>query len=376
MAQELYELPEGWEWKSWLDVLDIINGKNQKEVLTENGDYPIMGSGGEMARASEFLTPAYSTIVGRKGTINRPFFVKEPFWNVDTAFGISAKDGLNRKFLHFFCLSFNFETLNKSTTLPSLTKKDLYKIQIPVPPLEEQKRIVAQLDALFSRIDQSIAQLQHTLAQTKALKQSAYNETFDKLGTPEVELGTLVDFYNGYAFKSKDFSDDGIPVLRISNIQSGGIDYSRMAYIPNDLVTSKIEPFYIEPNDILIAMSGATTGKVAINNSGERLLQNQRVGRLVAKNETLRKFVYIFLETKVSDNLKQALGAAQPNLSTKQIKELKIPLPPLPEQEKIVAQLDALSERTQALETATTRQLEQLKALKASLLDAAFRGEL
>ncbi|MFC4995660.1 restriction endonuclease subunit S [Rubritalea tangerina] len=186
----------------------------------------------------------------------------------------------------------------------------------------------------------------------------------------------MVDFKNGYAFKSKDFCDSGVPVLRISNIQKGGIDYGRMTYVPDNTINDKTEQFYVEPNEIVIAMSGATTGKIAMNDTGKRLLQNQRVGRFIIKCETLRNFVFLFLETKVEENLQQALGAAQPNLSTKQIKELQIPLPPLAEQQKIVAKLDALSAKCRALETATSQQLERLESLKASLLDTAFKGKL
>lgn len=78
----------GYPIKKWSDVLSIISGKNQRIVADPAGQYPIYGSGGIMGRANDFLCEAGSTIVGRKGTINRPIFVNERFWNVDTAFGI------------------------------------------------------------------------------------------------------------------------------------------------------------------------------------------------------------------------------------------------------------------------------------------------
>lgn len=99
------------------------------------------------------------------------------------------------------------------------------------------------------------------------------------------DLGAVADFKNGFAFKSKDFVATGIPLLRISNIQSGGISFKRTAYIPEDFIDDKISMCFVEKEDVVIAMSGATTGKVAINDSGQRLLQNQRVGRFVIPNE-------------------------------------------------------------------------------------------
>src|SRR5690554_987986 len=158
-------------------------------------------------------------------------------------------------------------------------------------------------------------------------------------------LGDLVEFKNGYAFKSNVFSDSGIPVLRISNIQSGGISDRNMAYIPSEKLDVKAADFYVEPGDIVIAMSGATTGKVATNNTEDRLLQNQRVGRFIITNKIFRKYVLYYLGNKVEENLQKSLGAAQPNLSTAQIKEIKIPIQPANEQKRIVEKLDALLTR-------------------------------
>ena len=85
--------------KQWKDVVTIISGKNQKAVSCPDGKYPIYGSGGVMGKASECLCPTGCTVVGRKGTINRPIFVNEPFWNVDTAFGIYPSESLLPKYL-------------------------------------------------------------------------------------------------------------------------------------------------------------------------------------------------------------------------------------------------------------------------------------
>ena len=89
------------------DVLQIINGKNQKLVECENGQYPIYGSGGIMGWANDYICPAETVIIGRKGSINNPIFVDMPFWNVDTAFGLVAdKNKLLPKYLYYFCCNF------------------------------------------------------------------------------------------------------------------------------------------------------------------------------------------------------------------------------------------------------------------------------
>lgn len=108
------------------DVLTIINGKNQSKVENPNGKYPIYGSGGIMGYADDYICESQTVIIGRKGSINKPIFVETPFWNVDTAFGLSAKkDVLLPKYLYYFCEYFDFEKLNTTVTIPSLTKANL-----------------------------------------------------------------------------------------------------------------------------------------------------------------------------------------------------------------------------------------------------------
>lgn len=109
------------------DVLEIKNGKNQKAVENPDGQYPIYGSGGVMGYVDDYICDADTVIIGRKGSINNPIYVAEPFWNVDTAFGLSAKkEHLLPRYLFYFCKKFDFEKLNKTVTIPSLTKSDLF----------------------------------------------------------------------------------------------------------------------------------------------------------------------------------------------------------------------------------------------------------
>ena len=97
------------------DILEIKNGRNQKNVENPNGKYPIYGSGGIMGYADDYICEADTVIIGRKGSINNPIYVEEPFWNVDTAFGLSAKrEILMPRYLYYFCQYFDFERLNKA----------------------------------------------------------------------------------------------------------------------------------------------------------------------------------------------------------------------------------------------------------------------
>ena len=182
------ELPKGWEVKKFGEVCEIKNGKNQKQVINPNGRYPIYGSAGVMGFADHYLCEAGATVVGRKGTINKPLYVKSRFWNVDTAFGFCPNATLiESRLLYFFCLGFNFSKLDKSTTIPSLAKTDLQKIVITVPPLPEQQKIVAILESKLTICDAIEETIKTSIKQGEALRQSILKKAFS---------GTLINKKN------------------------------------------------------------------------------------------------------------------------------------------------------------------------------------
>ena len=156
-----------WDMVKFSDVIRIQNGRDHKRVNNPNGKYPIIGSGGIMGYADEYLCEGNCTIIGRKGSINNPLFLKQKFWNVDTAFALVPGDLVHPKYFYYFCLTYNFEKHNKATTLPSLTKTDLAEITFPLPPLPIQKRIAEILDAAdaLRKKDQELLKKYDELAQ-------------------------------------------------------------------------------------------------------------------------------------------------------------------------------------------------------------------
>ena len=129
-----------------------------------------------MSYADDWLTSENSIIIGRKGNINKPIFVKEKFWNVDTAFGLEPDTNLiNADYLFGFCRIFNFEILNKAVTIPSLTKRDLLEIDIPVPPIELQNKFaeyVINIEEEKKKLNSSLNELESLF---DALMQDAFS---------------------------------------------------------------------------------------------------------------------------------------------------------------------------------------------------------
>ena len=156
------------------------------------------------------------------------------------------------------------------------------------------------------------------------------------------KLGKIAKLQNGFAFKSKLFVNDGLPIVRIKNIKNEKVLLDDVVYFNVEDYGKKLDSYQIKKNDILIAMSGATTGKIGLYDTEEISYLNQRVGLFRIENSNLRSYLFYFLSTQIEKNLELSLGAAQPNLSTEQINNIELPLPPLEEQKRIVAKLDIL----------------------------------
>ena len=164
-----------WDIKLWREVLTIINGRSHKAVEDSYGEYAICGSAGEMGRAREYLTRENSVIIGRKGNINKPILMRKKFWNIDTAFGLEPNEKyINAEYLYLYCLMFDFERINRTVTIPSLTKADLLKIEIPVPPIELQNKFAS----FVSKTDEMKSSMRESLSQMELLKSALMQKYF------------------------------------------------------------------------------------------------------------------------------------------------------------------------------------------------------
>lgn len=191
-----------------------------------------------------------------------------------------------------------------------------------------------------------------------------------------VNFGTVCKFENGYAFKSDRFSNEhGIPVIRISNIKENEVDIDSCVYTTETEVDEK---FIVQYGDLLIAMSGATTGKNGIYLSDKTAYLNQRVGNIKIINDALLNANYrnYYILEKTDEILRNAYGGAQPNISSTKICAMSFPLAPFKEQQRIVdhvesifAKLDEAKEKAQAV-------VDGFELRKSAILHKAFTGEL
>ena len=182
------EIPKNWKICRLKDYAHICNGRDYSEVLDENGDYPVIGSGGQFAKACEPLYQKESVLLGRKGTIDKPLFVDYPFWTVDTMYYTEIKENVSAKYFYYLCTQIEFDFYQYGSAVPSMTQRDLYNVNFPYPTLDEQRRIANYLDRKCSQIDTIIAQQQEVIEKLKAYKLSVITEAVTKGLNPDVPM--------------------------------------------------------------------------------------------------------------------------------------------------------------------------------------------
>jgi type I restriction enzyme S subunit len=289
---------------------------------------------------------------------------------------------IESRYLFHFMTSLAYKTfiseLSDGTNINNLKFDDLAQFVVPFPPLPEQRRIVAILDEAFAGLEVMRANAEKNLQNAWELLDCILDAVFVRGGSswPQARLDQICGFQNGFAFKSALFRPTGEPILRISNIQKGTVIDDDLVYFDPAEYRENLDRYKVFPGDLLIAMSGATTGKIGFNDTETIFFLNQRVGKFLPEDRLDSRFLYHFLSTKVEENLRISAGSAQPNLSTEQIRAFAIPFPSVEEQRRIVQEIDRTAFEVNTLATTYQRKLEAINELKQSILQKAYSGEL
>lgn len=287
--------PTSWTIKRFKYCAQICNGGEYSDIEVEEGGYPVIGSGGEFARASKFSYCGKSVLLGRKGTVDKPLFVDGAFWCVDTMFYTKIKDFMYEKYLYYCALCFPFDYYVTSTALPSMTQRDLGSQEIAVPPKKEQKAIADFLDKECAQIDSVAADLEKQIALLQQYKKSLITETVTKGLDKSVPmkdsgvkwLGKIPAHWNfkrlkfmlenssdsmkvgpfGSALSGSDFTDEGKWVYNQRVVLDN--NFSENTTFVSEEKFQEMRSFAVYPGDILITTRG-TIGKVAIVPEGAK----------------------------------------------------------------------------------------------------------
>ncbi|ELR3650766.1 restriction endonuclease subunit S, partial [Campylobacter coli] len=304
------------------------------------------------------------------------------------------KINLNKEYFYYLFSSnfmYNFLSYQASgSTVKNLNIDKLKQIEIPLPPLKEQERIVGILDESFAKIDESIKILEQDLLNLDELMQSALQKAFNPLkdnakenyklpqGWEWKNLGEIANTSSGGtpSRNKKEYWENGnIKWLKSGELNDGYIDFIEENITEEAIKNSSAKIF--QKGTLLIAMYGATAGKLGILNLDSTT--NQAICAFLHKDKNIKfleKFLFYFLFFLRDKIIKDSFGGAQPNINQTYIKNLQIPLPPLKEQEQITSHLDELSSHVKNLKQNYQAQIKDLQELKNSLLDKAFKGNL
>ena len=166
------DIPDDWEICRLKRCLTIQNGLDYKSVRDDNGEFPVIGSGGQFDFASNYLYDGESVLFGRKGTVDKPLYVNGKFWTVDTMFYSIIKPNTYGKFIFYTATTIPFDFYSTATAVPSMTQRDLINHYVVLPPLSKQRLIADYLDSKCSQIDKYIAKKQNIIQKLDAYRKS------------------------------------------------------------------------------------------------------------------------------------------------------------------------------------------------------------
>jgi type I restriction enzyme S subunit len=328
-------------------------------------------------------------ILSNSMSFGRPYIMQTSGCIHDGWLVLKDKYGLfERDYLYYFLGSNTtykqFDKLAAGSTVRNLNIDLVRGVKVILPPLPEQKRIVAILDEAFEGIDRAIANTEKNLANSRELFKSYLQSVFTERGEEWVKttLGKVCQFENGDRGKNypnrEEYVESGIPWINTGHIQPDGtLSQSEMNFISREKYES-LRSGKIRPGDLVYCLRGATIGKTA-------LVAPFTVGAVASSLVIIRPsslldshFLYYFLTSSVGQRLIKLYdnGAAQPNLGAKSVAKYTIFLPKLTEQQVIVQKLAALAAETQRLEIIYQQKIAALNELKQSILQKAFTGEL
>ncbi|MBE3128550.1 MAG: restriction endonuclease subunit S [Actinobacteria bacterium] len=372
------KLKEYWDGKNlWITPKDM--GKLDSIFVNET-ERKITNLG--LKNSSAKLLPINSIILSSRAPIGHLAINKKPMSTNQGCKGIVPKKVLDFIFLYYF-LKKSVELLNSlgsGTTFKELSGSKLAEVLIPLPPISEQKRIVAILDEAFKSITKAKENAEKNLKNAKEIFESYLQSIFENKGEggEEKRLGEVCELKHGFAFNGNDFNtdygDDNPIVLTPGNFHES----ANLYFTPKNTKRYKgkvMNDWIFNKGDLVVVMTDLSSqmkilGKPAFIDH-ENILHNQRIGRFIFKTDEINKrFIYYYLQTQtyLTKIKETATGTMVKHTAPKRILENKVFIPTVHDQNIIVAKLDALSQETKKLEAIYNQKLSDLEELKKSYL--------
>lgn len=385
------EVPREWSVRKLKYLAKIKNGKDQKGVLIEEGGYPVLGTGGEFGRSSTFLYNKPSVLLGRKGTIDKPFYIEEPFWTVDTLFYTEIYENTLPKFLFYLTKTIRFEFYQESSAVPSMTQDNLNNIHLCHPSLEEQNQIIAFLDYKTNLIDTSIDKKKRLIELLKEKRQAIINEAVTKGLNPNSPMKHSGIEYLGEIPKHWI----SLPFRRICSLQQGlqipindrfyeqienSYEYitTKSIHNPNNFKQYILNPnrsVICNENDVLMGRTG-NTGEVVTNVRG--VFHNNFFKIDFDRNKFNKDFFVNYLNlTGLQKTILLVAGTTTiPDINHGAFLELTITLPPYDEQLEIVNYINSKTSIIDRIVKKSEELIIKLATYRQSLISEVVTGKI
>ena len=422
----LSDLPDGWEVKTLGEVTDIFKGGTPKrnveryfqgdiawaiptDITKLNGSLYIDDtethiSEEALGKSSARLLPAGTVLLTSRATIGKVAITKIPIATNQGFANFLCKEAVANVFLAYYLRSITdlLISLGGGTTFLEVTKKTLLNVEIPLPPLSEQHRIVTKIEELLTKLDAGINELHKAQSQLKRYRQSVLKAAFEGKLTEawraehqdEIEPADPIadDLPGGwvwgtvgkiaqkihYGYTESATNDPiGPKFLRITDIQNNSVNWDSVPYCQIDEV--KQQQYLLKENDLVFARTGATVGKsFLIQGSIPDAVFASYLIRIVLKKEINAKFVYIFFQSQSYwlQIHQGKVGSGQPNVNAKILSQITLPLPPLSEQQSIVSEVESRISVVDEVEKTIMVELRRAEQLRQSILKRAFSGKL
>ena len=371
---ELGEIPEEWEIKKIKDIANICYGKSQKEVEVEDGKYKILGTGGVIGYTNDFLWNRPSVLIGRKGTIDKPQYIEEPFWTVDTLFYTKINENYIAKWFYYYLDNIDLKKYNEATGVPSLSVANLNTIRIATPTKKEQEKIASILSTVDEQIDNVDALIEKNKELKKGLMQTLLTKGIGHTKFKKTEIGEIPEEWDvkklECVFEILDSMRKPIKASDREKIEGNIPYYGASGVIDwiNDYIFDEELILLGEDGENLISRNSDLAFKI----SGKTWVNNHaHVFRVINKKECNIDFMVYYLEAK--DYSIYIAGSAQPKITQAQCRKFLLPLPEKQEQDKIASILLESDKKIEEYENKKQKLEELKKGLMQELLTCNIR---
>ena len=341
---------QDWTYKKLGEVCEIYQPKTlSTSMLVADGKYAVYGANGIIGRYDHYNHESSEVLMTCRGATCGTINISEPFsWINGNAMVIHPQsDVLKKLFLVHALRGIDLSTVITGAAQPQITRQSLYPTIIPVPPIAEQERIVAELDLLQGIIEKKKEQLKAYDQLAQSIFYTMFGDPIDNPKGWEVkkldELCTVITKGTTPTTLGFPFVEEGINFVKVESFIDGRIDSSKLSHITHEcnLALSRSK---LEDKDLLVCIAGATIGKMAVVDSSILPANtNQACAIIRLKDKRTIRYIQSFLELKFENDVMQmGKGVAQPNLSLGQLRNLFLPMPPIGQRETFTTTLEAI----------------------------------